>query len=153
MTRAQAYSRRLTKGSKEKTCPTKNILLDARGFSRRSTSPKAIARAGSDFVVRVHAPFPHICCERDWAVIDVDSGDVIFQQQMILPEPKGWTGAPFAIDVWSRQRYAGDGLWNLKHDVTLSSARADANFRAWMSAGGRFAAPPLAPPAAVAMGE
>ena len=81
-------------------------------------------------------------------MIDVDRGDVIFQQQMILPEPKGWTGDPFAIDVWSRQRYAGDGLWNLKHDVTLSSAQADANFRAWMAAGGRFAAPPLPMPTA-----
>ena len=109
--------------------------------------------AVSDFVVRVHAPFPHLRYQREWSVIDVDRGEVIFQQQMILPEPKGWTGAPFAIDVWSRQRYAGGGLWNLKHDVTLSSAQADANFGAWMAAGGRFAAPPLAPPPALAPGE
>lgn len=101
--------------------------------------------AVSNFVVRVHAPFPHLRYERDWSVIDVDRGEVVFYQKMILPEPDGWKGAPFAVDVWSRQRYAGDGLWNLKHDVTLSSAQADANFRAWMEAGGRFAAPPLAP--------
>jgi hypothetical protein len=101
--------------------------------------------AVSDFVVRVHAPFPHLRYEREWSVIDVDRGEVIFQQQMILPEPTGWEGAAFGVDVWSRQRYAGGGLWNLKHDVTLSSVQADANFKAWMQAGGRFAAPPLAP--------
>lgn len=56
-----------------------------------------------DFVVRVHAPFPHL-------------------------------------------RYERDGLWNLEQDVTLSSAQADANFQGWLAAGGRFAAPPLAPP-------
>ena len=103
--------------------------------------------AVSDFVVRVHAPFPHLRYERDWSVIDVDRGEVIFQQRMILPEPEGYEGPPFATDVWSRHRYAGDGLWNLKQDVTLSSAQADANFSAWMKAGGRFAAPPLDPPA------
>lgn len=103
-------------------------------------------QAVSDFVVRVHAPFPHLRYERDWSVIDVDQGDVIFYQRMILPEPDGYVGDPFAIDVWSRQRYAGDGLWNLKHDVTLSSAQADAQFGAWMKAGGRFAAKPMARP-------
>lgn len=103
-------------------------------------------KAVSDFVVRVHAPFPHLRYERDWSVIDAERGEVIFQQRMILPEPDGWEGALFATDVWSRHRYAGDGLWNLKQDVTLSSARADANFQAWMKAGGRFAAAPLAPP-------
>ena len=77
-----------------------------------------------------------------------DRGEVIFFQQMILPEPEGYSGPPFATDVWSRHRYGGDGLWSLKQDVTLSSAQADANFRAWMEAGGRFAAPPLAPPGA-----
>ena len=103
-------------------------------------------QAVSDFVVRVHAPFPHLRYEREWSVIDVDRGEVIFQQQMILPAPDDWTGAPFAVDVWSRQRYAGDGLWNFKQDVMLSSAQADANFGAWMKAGGLFAAPPLAIP-------
>jgi len=102
----------------------------------------------SDFVVRVHAPFPHLRYERDWSLIDVDRAEVIFFQQMILPEPEGWTGEPFAVDVWSRHRYAGDGLWNMKQDVTLSANQADANFRAWMEAGGRFAAAPLAPPGA-----
>ena len=102
--------------------------------------------AVSDFVVRVHAPFPHLRYERDWSVIDVDRGEVIFQQRMILPEPEGYDGDPFATDVWSRHRYAGNGLWSLKQDVTLSSAQADANFRAWMAAGGRFAAPPMPPP-------
>lgn len=102
--------------------------------------------AVADFVVRVHAPFPHLRYERDWSLIDVDRSEVIFQQRMVLPEPEGYAGLPFAVDVWSRHRYAGDGLWNLKQDVTLSSAQADANFRAWMEAGGRFAAPPLAPP-------
>lgn len=101
--------------------------------------------AVADFVVRVHAPFPHLRYERDWSLIDVDRGEVIFQQRMILPEPAGYEGLPFATDVWSRHRYAGDGLWNLKQDVTLSSAQADANFKAWMEAGGRFAAPPLVP--------
>lgn len=103
--------------------------------------------AVADFVVRVHAPFPHLRYERDWSVIDVDRAEVIFQQRMILPEPEGYGGPPFATDVWSRHRYAGDGLWNLKQDVTLSSAQAGANFEAWMAAGGRFAAPPLPPPA------
>ena len=102
--------------------------------------------AVSDFVVRVHAPFPHLRYERDWTLIDVDRGEVIFLQQMLLPEPEGWTGDPFGVDVWSRHRYAGDRLWSLKHDVTLSPKQADANFRAWMEAGGRFATPPLAPP-------
>ena len=78
--------------------------------------------AVADFVVRVHAPFPHLRYERDWAVIDVDRGEVIFQQRMVLPEPEGYDGPSFATDVWSRHRYAGDGLWNLKEDVTLSSA-------------------------------
>jgi hypothetical protein len=102
--------------------------------------------AVADFVVRVHAPFPHLRYERDWSLIDVDRGEVIFQQRMILPEPDGYTGPPFATDVWSRHRYAGDGLWSLKQDVTLSGAQADASFRAWLEAGGRFAAPPLVPP-------
>ncbi len=102
--------------------------------------------AVADFVVRVHAPFPHLRYERDWSLIDVDRGEVIFQQRMVLPEPEGYAGPPFATDVWSRHRYAGDGLWSLKQDVTLSTAQADANFRAWMAAGGRFAAPPLLPP-------
>ena len=103
-------------------------------------------KAVADFVVRVHAPFPHLRYERDWSLIDVDRGEVIFQQSMILPEPEGWTGDRFAVDVWSRHRYAGDRLWSLKQDVTLSPQQADANFQAWMAAGGRFAAPPLAPP-------
>lgn len=103
-------------------------------------------QAVSDFVVRVHAPFPRLRYERDWSLIDVDRQEVIFQQFMILPEPEGYSGPRFATDVWSRHRYAGNGLWSLKQDVTLSSAQADANFRAWMEAGGHFAAPPLAPP-------
>ncbi len=103
-------------------------------------------QAVSDFVVAVHAPFPHLRYERDWSLVDVDRQEVIFQQRMILPEPEGYAGAPFATDVWSRHRYAGDGLWSLKQDVTLSGAQADANFRGWMEAGGRFAARPLAPP-------
>ncbi len=102
--------------------------------------------AVADFVVRVHAPFPHLRYERDWSIIDVDRAKVLFQQRMILPEPEGYAGPPFATDVWSRHRYAGDGLWSLKQDVTLSSTEADENFRRWMEAGGRFAAPPLAPP-------
>ena len=103
-------------------------------------------QAVSDFVVRVHAPFPHLRYEREWAVIDVDRAEVIFQQQMILPEPDGWDGAPFSTAIWSRHIYAGDGLWNSKQDVTLSAESASANFKAWFAAGGRFAAPPLAPP-------
>jgi len=102
--------------------------------------------AVADFVVRVHAPFPHVRYERDWSLIDVDRGEVIFFQHMILPEPDGYDGPPFATDVWSRHRYAGDGLWSLKQDVTLSGAQADANFGRWMAAGGRFVAPPLARP-------
>jgi len=104
--------------------------------------------AVSDFVVRVHAPFPNLRYERSWSLIDTERAEVIFQQQMILPEPEGWSGAPFAVDVWSRQRYAGNGLWSLKQDVTLSPSAAEANFKAWFAAGGRFAAPPLAPPGA-----
>lgn len=106
--------------------------------------------AVADFVVRVHAPFPHLRYERDWSLIDVDRGEVIFLQRMILPEPEGYRGDAFAVDVWSRHRYAGRRLWNLKQDVTLSSAQADENFRAWMEAGGRFAAPPLPRPEASA---
>ena len=104
--------------------------------------------AVADFVVRVHAPFPHLRYERDWSLIDVDRAEVIFLQRMILPEPGGYDGPPFATDVWSRHRYAGEGLWSLKQDVTLSGSQADANFQAWMEAGGRFAAPPLPPPQA-----
>lgn len=109
--------------------------------------------AVADFVVRVHAPFPHLRYERDWSLIDTERGEVIFQQRMILPEPEGYDGPPFATDVWSRHRYAGEGLWSLKQDVTLSSTQADENFRGWMAAGGRFAAPPLAPPGASPEGE
>ena len=109
--------------------------------------------AVADFVVRVHAPFPHVRYERDWSLIDVDRAEVIFFQQMILPEPEGYGGPPFATDVWSRHRYAGEGLWSLKQDVTLSATQADANMRAWMEAGGRFAARPLAPPASGAGDE
>jgi hypothetical protein len=103
-------------------------------------------QAVSDFVVRVHAPFPQVRYEREWSVIDVDRSEVIFQQHMILPEPSGWEGASFSAAVWSRHTYAGDGLWSLKHDVTLSASDSGANFKAWFAAGGRFAAPPLAPP-------
>ena len=98
------------------------------------------------FVVRVHAPFPHVRYERVWTLIDVDRAEVVFHQQMILPEPRGWSGDPFAVDVWSRHRYAGAGLWSLKQDVTVSTRQADASFRAWLDAGGRMAAPPLPPP-------
>ena len=35
-------------------------------------------RAVTDFVVRVHAPFPHLRYERDWSLIDVDQATVIF---------------------------------------------------------------------------
>lgn len=103
-------------------------------------------QAVRDFVVRVHAPFPTLRYEREWSVIDVDRSEVIFQQHMILPEPAGWEGAPFSAAVWSRHIYAGDGLWNLKQDVTLSPTHADANFKAWFAAGGRFAAAALVPP-------
>ncbi len=104
-------------------------------------------QAVSDFVVQVHAPFPHLRYERIWSLIDIDRSEVIFEQQMILPEPEGYFGEAFAVDVWSRHRYAGDGLWSLKQDVTLSTKQADANFRAWFEAGGRLAAKPMAPPA------
>lgn len=103
-------------------------------------------KAVTDFVVRVHAPFPHLRYERDWSLIDVDRSEIIFQQKMILPEPSGWTGALFDVDVWSRHIYAGEGLFSLKQDVTLSSEASAKNFKAWYAAGGRFAAPPLAPP-------
>ena len=103
-------------------------------------------QAVSDFVVRVHAPFPHLRYERDWSLIDVDRSEVIFQQRMILPEPEGYSGPAFAADVWSRHRYSGDGLWSEKQDVTLSAAAAGKNFEAWFAAGGRFACEPLAPP-------
>lgn len=99
-----------------------------------------------DFVVQVHAPFPHVRYERIWSLIDIDRSEVIFEQQMILPEPEGYSGPPFAVDVWSRHRYAGDGLWSLKQDVTLSTKQADANFRDWFGAGGKLAAKPMAPP-------
>jgi len=102
-------------------------------------------QAVSDFVVRVHAPFPHLRYERDWTMIDVDRGEVLFQQRMILPEPKGWAGDAFATEVWSRHHYGGGGLWSSKQDVTLSESASAANFGAWMKAGGRFAAPPLDP--------
>ena len=87
-------------------------------------------QAVSDFVVRVHAPFPNLRYQRLWSLIDIDRAEVIFQQQMILPEPADWSGDPFAADVWSRHRYAGEGLWCLKQDVTLSSKQADTNVRA-----------------------
>jgi len=103
-------------------------------------------KAVRDFVVRVHAPFPHLRYERDWSLVDVDRAEIIFQQKMILPEPDGYTGAPFAVDVWSRHRYAGDGLFSLKQDVTLSPIAAGKNFEAWAGAGGRFAVEPLTPP-------
>jgi hypothetical protein len=103
-------------------------------------------QAVSDFVVRVHAPFPHLRYEREWSVIDVERSEVIFQQHMILPEPEGWNGARFSTPVWSRHVYAGNGLWSQKQDVTLSGDAAGENFKAWFAAGGRFAAPPLAPP-------
>ena len=32
--------------------------------------------AVADFVVRVHAPFPHVRYERDWSLIDVDRAEV-----------------------------------------------------------------------------
>ena len=102
--------------------------------------------AVADFVMRVHAPFPHLRYERDWSLIDTDLSEVIFQQRMILPEPESYQGPPFAVDVWSRHRYAGDGLFSLKQDVTLSPEAAGRNFEAWAKAGGRFAAAPLAPP-------
>lgn len=107
-------------------------------------------QAVRDFVVRVHAPFPTLRYERQWSLIDVDRAEIIFEQQMILPEPEGYRGAPFAVDVWSRHRYAGDGLFSLKQDVTLSPDAAGKNFEAWAAAGGRFAAAPLAPPNAKA---
>ena len=107
-------------------------------------------QAIGEFVCQVHAPFPHVRYERDWALIDVDKGEVIFQQFMILPEPEGYDGAPFATDVWSRHRYGGDGLFSLKQDVTLSSDQAGANVRAWMKAGGKFAGPPMPAPDEVA---
>ena len=99
-----------------------------------------------DFVCRVHAPFPHVRYQREWDVIDVERGEVIFQQQMILPEPEGYTGAPFGTDVWSRHRYAGDGLWCEKEAVTVSESAMGETMKAWMAAGGRFAAAPLPPP-------
>jgi hypothetical protein len=99
-----------------------------------------------DFVVRVHAPFPHLRYERDWSLIDVEKQEAIFQQRMILPPPSDWTGPAFATDVWSLHRYAGDGLWSFKQDVTLSPDQANKNFQSWIAAGGRFAAPPLSPP-------
>ncbi len=91
-------------------------------------------QAVSDFVVAVHAPFPTLRYQRVWSLIDADRAEVLFEQQMILPEPDGYTGTPFAVDVWSRHRYAGEGLWSLKQDVTLSAKQADTNFRAWFAA-------------------
>lgn len=106
-------------------------------------------QAVTDFVVAVHAPFPHVRYEREWALIDVKRAEVVFQQQMILPEPEGWTGAPFALGVWSRHVYAGNGLWREKEDVTLSEAAAGDNVIAWLAAGGRLEAPPLEPPRSI----
>ena len=105
-------------------------------------------QAVTDFVVRVHAPFPNLRYEIEWAVIDVDKSEVIFQQYMILPEPDGYQGEPFAIKVWSHQRYAGDGLWSAKHDVTLSGEQAGQVFGAWAQAGGQFQAAPMPRPEA-----
>ena len=99
-------------------------------------------QAVTDFVVGVHAPFPHVRYERDWTLVDAHRGEVVFQQRMILPEPEGWEGEPFAIDVWSRHVYAGDGLWSEKEDVTLSVRAAGENVANWLAAGGRLAASP-----------
>ena len=51
-----------------------------------------------------------------------------------------------AAHTGMHRRYAGDRLWSLKQDVTLSADQAGANVQAWMAAGGKFAAPPLSPP-------
>ncbi len=99
----------------------------------------------ADFVVRVHAPFPNLRYQRLWTMIDVDQAEILFHQQMILPEPEGYSGPPFAVDVWSRHRYAGDNLFSFKQDVTLSSEQANSNFKVWMAAGGKFLAEPLKP--------
>ena len=102
--------------------------------------------AVSDFVVRAHAPFPHLRYQRDWTLIDDVLGEIIMYQRLTLPEPVGYQGQPFAIDVWSRHRYAGDMCWNLKHDVTLSAKQSAEVFAAWLAAGGEFQASPLPQP-------
>ena len=102
--------------------------------------------AVSDFVVRAHAPFAHLRYQRDWTLIDDVLGEIIMYQRLTLPEPVGYQGQPFAIDVWSRHRYAGDMCWNLKHDVTLSAKQSAEVFAAWLAAGGEFQASPLPQP-------
>ena len=102
--------------------------------------------AVTDFVVKAHAPFPNLCYERDWTLIDDERGEIVMYQRMVLPEPEGYIGDSFAVNVWSRHRYAGDQRWSLKHDVTLSAKQSAGVFAAWMAAGGRFQAAPLAQP-------
>ena len=103
-------------------------------------------QAVTDFVVRVHAPFPNLRYKRDWTMIDTDRAEVIFHQYMCLPEPEGYVGDPFALKIWSRHRYAGDNQWSLKHDVPLPSSNSGQVFGAWMAAGGQLVAEPLAHP-------
>ena len=110
-------------------------------------------QAVADFVCRVHAPFPHLRYKRVWSMIDVDTAEVLFYQLMILPEPEGYEGEPFAVNVWSHQRYAGDNHWSLKEDVTLSRDQANETYGAWMAAGGRFEAEPLKPPSRKSSGK
>ena len=93
-----------------------------------------------EWICKVMAPFPDMTFPQDWIVFDEENGAVVFQCQNRLPHPTDPDGDPFQFPNWTRLVYAGDGLWSSEEDMYNPAKDANDVIKAWIEAGGRFAA-------------
>ncbi len=93
-----------------------------------------------EWILKVMAPFPDMTFPQDWAVIDEENGAVVFQCQNRLPHPTDENGPPFSFPNWTRLVYGGGGLWKSEEDIYNPVKDAHPVVKAWLAAGGRFAA-------------
>jgi len=98
-----------------------------------------------EWIVAVMAPFPHMRFPHSWVAVDEDNGALVVEIQNVLDHPTE-PGTSFGFPNFSRLVYAGDGLFSSEEDVYNPSRDAPAAIGAWIEAGGRLLAKPLAAP-------
>lgn len=97
-----------------------------------------------EWITKVMAPFPHMTFPQDWVAFDEEDGAIVFQCQNRLEHPTDPNGEPFQFPSWTRLLYAGNGLFSYEEDVYNPARDANRVIRAWLKAGGKFAAAPQA---------
>jgi hypothetical protein len=93
-----------------------------------------------DWICDVMAPFPTMVFPQDWVAIDEENDAIVFQCQNEMPHPTDPEGPSFGFPTWTRLVYGGHGLWKSEEDIYNPVRDAAPTIKAYMKAGGKFAA-------------